>query len=1352
MKRDSTFLHRVVLKTYRSIAVYDVLQQYLPDAPRRMILLVRLLLLLALVSGLAASVGLGLADAAIPPLPESDALAAARDRAYAAGFDLLPAGDAAWPPRLDRLPLANAQAAGLEAGAQAAGWQQLIFQSYRDGNWEVYTSDGDGLDQRRLTVNQAVDVRPRLSADMTRIAFVSNRDGNYDVYSMRGDGTDVRRLTTHGDRDDYPAWSPDGRRIAFSYLKGGNFELYVMNADGTGQTRLTFGGDDDIMPAWSPDGRKIAWAAVRNDGYGNLMMADANGANARSVTGWLKYLQHPVWSRDGTQIAFDYDADNDFWNELAVVQADGSGRRTIYDAGTNLVDVWMGAWSPNGSSIVATLAIYTIQGNNLVLAASGLIRVPTEGGTAVALPGAGVDMLPDWQPADLAAPTASLQPLPAVSSSPIVVRWSGADVGPAGVGSYDVQVRTGPDAAWNDWLTETAATTGRYSGLGGQTYQFRVRARDRAGNVAAWPTGSGATTTVETLPPTSTIGPLPPFFRSGGLVQFIGSDAGGSGIASYDGEARDLAGGDWGSFATGVTGDTAPFWGTATHSYALRARATDNAGNQEPVHTGAGDAFTTLYTWAARGTVRDNRDRPVEGTAITTTPPYFAGGTSDAAGAYAAYVSDWVDNYQVLWSKRGYGDLPPTTYPRAEDARIDVTLPPADNVVAGWGFERGSLGPEWTATGDASPSATAEAAHTGGFGARLGYVPFLAARQTIPAPGSPANPRLARDSSGALHLVWEDVGEITRAIYYARRSPDGAWSASRKISDDLFAINSRVAVASDGAVHVTWTSGSLSSPNQVYYAWRAANGVWSGPTAVGDGDDSWIGVGTDGTVHLMYAVPGQWITVYRRRSPAGSWSAAETVANSYLRVKFTVDRTGAVHVFWTGEVGGNYAPFYARRSAAGGWSTPIQLTQVGYYYSFFSKPVVSPDDRVHLLTWGLDAGPIWRLFHLVRAGDGRWQRSELAAAYSIYAGELAVDGQGRAHAVWGQDSWGDLYYRRGNAAEEWGVPIKLTAGMRSPEWNEEAAQIAVDAAGQAHVVWAENNYEIHYRRQEADDSWRAAENVSHTPAANSDKPRLVTAPNGTPQIVWLEGDSDDVAYADPNAPRTTDARISQTLVVPADMAGPTLSFFYRARGNLNSTNRFDVQIGDGGSWTTLFSGTAATGNWAHRWADLAAWAGRTVQIAFNVRQTAGQRAGWIDLDEVTVGAGLHADLWAAARSELAAPGEAVTLTVRYGNRGEAAVPAAALTLTLPTGLTFVSADPPSLTPAPTLSWQTAALPAGSTAAVTVTATVPGETPAGTLLSGDLAIGQVPGELEPDNNTAAVYVFVGGQQTYLPLAP
>ena len=142
----------------------------------------------------------------------------------------------------------------------------IAYQSLRDGNQEIIVREA-GV-ERNLTNNSAEDYSPAFSPDGSKIAFESYRDGDGEIYVTDVDGTNLKKLTKNAVPDLYPDWSPDGQRIAFTSYRSSNYDISVMNAsDGTGRTRLTRNATSDFAPAWSPNGKKIAFTSRRNGNY-----------------------------------------------------------------------------------------------------------------------------------------------------------------------------------------------------------------------------------------------------------------------------------------------------------------------------------------------------------------------------------------------------------------------------------------------------------------------------------------------------------------------------------------------------------------------------------------------------------------------------------------------------------------------------------------------------------------------------------------------------------------------------------------------------------------------------------------------------------------------------------------------------------------------------------------------------------------------------------------------------------------------------------------------------------------------------------------------------------------------------
>jgi TolB protein len=69
--------------------------------------------------------------------------------------------------------------------------------------------DADGRNQTQLTYNSSSsDAYPAWSPDGRRIAFESWRDGDREIYVMDADGRNQTQLTNNTSGDAFPAWCP----------------------------------------------------------------------------------------------------------------------------------------------------------------------------------------------------------------------------------------------------------------------------------------------------------------------------------------------------------------------------------------------------------------------------------------------------------------------------------------------------------------------------------------------------------------------------------------------------------------------------------------------------------------------------------------------------------------------------------------------------------------------------------------------------------------------------------------------------------------------------------------------------------------------------------------------------------------------------------------------------------------------------------------------------------------------------------------------------------------------------------------------------------------------------------------
>lgn len=157
-----------------------------------------------------------------------------------------------------------------------------------------------------------------------------------------------------------PSPSPDGREVAFAGVArgagpAGDVDLYIVARDGSTR-RVVPNASFDGDPSWSPDGTRLAFTSARSSGSLDVHVVElASGAVTRltaadpvaNLPGSGAAARSPVWSPDGTQIAYTVQAMSG--SQLWVMSPDGTNKRQLTSsADANDFDP---AWAPDGSVI-----------------------------------------------------------------------------------------------------------------------------------------------------------------------------------------------------------------------------------------------------------------------------------------------------------------------------------------------------------------------------------------------------------------------------------------------------------------------------------------------------------------------------------------------------------------------------------------------------------------------------------------------------------------------------------------------------------------------------------------------------------------------------------------------------------------------------------------------------------------------------------------------------------------------------------------------------------------------------------------------------------------------------------------
>src|ERR1700691_4014830 len=214
-----------------------------------------------------------------------------------------------------------------------------------------YTDNSSDAAARMMAHKFADEIIFRLGGGVmgiaeTQIYFVSDRTGHKEIWAMDYDGSNQHQITHLGSISLAPRISPDGSRLAFSSLTKTGWEIMMYSMDLNRAVSFPHMGGTNLSPAWSGDGLKLAFSSSRG-GSPEIYIADANGANLRSMTANKGPDVSPIWNRKtGAQIAYVSGATG--LPQDYTMETDGTGQQRMTDQGYAVSP----SWAPSGQFLV----------------------------------------------------------------------------------------------------------------------------------------------------------------------------------------------------------------------------------------------------------------------------------------------------------------------------------------------------------------------------------------------------------------------------------------------------------------------------------------------------------------------------------------------------------------------------------------------------------------------------------------------------------------------------------------------------------------------------------------------------------------------------------------------------------------------------------------------------------------------------------------------------------------------------------------------------------------------------------------------------------------------------------------
>lgn len=416
----------------------------------------------------------------------------------------------------------------------------------------------------------------------------------------------------------------------------------------------------------------------------------------------------------------------------------------------------------------------------------------------------------------------------------------------------------------------------------------------------------------------------------------------------------------------------------------------------------------------------------------------------------------------------------------------------------------------------------------------------------IAGSGEAIRHRVAIDAGGNIVMVWQQSDGVFLAgydVWGSRFVPGTGWSAPTKLESGAGSTDQpelAIDPVSGHAVAV-WTQQSSAGPYVVWASQYTPAGGWAQAVQLPTTERSAharVGIDASGNAMAVWTqlpATGRASIVASRFTAGQGWAAPVRVGIALGNGEFegfpsiAMSPAGDAGVIWTNTftIPVKTSVWANRFTPGGGWETAQQVdTGAGNNGIASGSPGVAIDDSGNIVTaWRQSDNSIatystWSRSYVPGSGWGtRFKVSDEARFDTSEPARVAVNAAGSVTVVWTEGNAAapkSIWANRGLVTGGWGTPVQFVADPVASPGAASAAQVAMDAEGNAISVWQQNESgnsgvsHVWGNRYSASAGWAGPQRLESVLASTSLNPQLAMNSAGNAIAVWQQSTDSEI--------------------------------------------------------------------------------------------------------------------------------------------------------------------------------------------------------------------------------------------------